>query len=324
MGKLYVYMLAILIVVPSVMSSPLSFNNKYLDFTLEYPMEAKYGSIVNYHIHLTALENITINSIRFTVVFIHDRGSTTLFNSTILSSKKLVEGESYERLIQVRAQLNYVPSEPYLKAYVSVNYTSNGEDNLMYLKLTTTIVRSETYEELQDKVRRLEGLEDEVDRLNRQISELRLNLTYLESNLSMALGRYEELRNILENVSREKLDLLKELIKLTNETGILKAKVNALNEENVRLREELSYERARVEDLMQKLGDVYGRYNLTLSEFNDLKNKYSTLSSELTFYRTLSIILSMIVVAMSAAIAIYYLVKKGVKLSIPRRSVASS
>jgi len=265
-------------------------DDEILKFSLSYPAEVRIGSCFQLVFEVTALkDNVGIDEIRLTVIFVHDSTSTTLLDKVIASDTTLKKDKDIFSIFSICVPRR-VAADPSIFAVLFANYTRDGSD---YKPLTNrwllAIAREKTYDQLAaelDNARRtirdlritVAELRDEIDRLRREIHRLenmledaRLEIARLEEELSNADDRYQQLKQDYEKLSGE----YEELSLLYAETT---AELKALQESYDRLSGEKDALARDYNNLLRDYRSLTEDYTALQASYNLLKETYDNLS----------------------------------------------
>lgn len=278
-----------------------------LKIIVTYPLEVKYGSTVRVFFDITAMNNVSFCNISVRFVLVHEGGSAVLYDRLIVENKMLQAGQQIQVEISFPATVPQPrpPIDPFLELYITVDYVANNKTKSFEYKSAPILVPRTTYAELSSTLANIQQKAALADELAKRVKELELKLAD-ESGKNAVLS--EQLKSLSSDWS-----ILKEKIGgLQAENSVLKTRVMELENENYKLQQELASLREEKGNLYSKLTSTQSVYSTTLTEFANLRNKYESLSAEVT---TLKIALAVVAsTAVALAIALVLLLYRKRKL----------
>ncbi len=284
--------------------TPLSINfDRDFKLIMAYPLEVKYGSRVRVILDLTALRDALVNTLYVKFVLVHEGGSVTLFEGTLLKFKAFTQGEQYHTSIDFQAAIPapQPPRDPFVELTMKMNYTVGTTEKFYEYRASISLVPRLTYTELTDQLARAQEKAKLADALAAELSNIRLKL----ANES---GRASALSGVVNELMAENKALSNRIGMLESENSALKAELESLRKELETLRSENAALREERSGLFSRLTNIEDLYSLATKELASLKKEYDKVLAE---SNNLKIGLAITLTAFAATLIAVILRRKG-------------
>lgn len=253
-----------------------------LEFRVDYPIEVKIGSCVTISFWMKASQNLTDLVVSFAIYYHQNSEVETLYSEVIVSADQVDVGWTKSKSIQVCVPREE-PVDPYLRAKLEFRYKVDGEDRELDHEWYMSVVRAETYSELESEVA---SLRDKVSSLRDRVSELKDEIRDLEDELEAKTEELESLQEEYQSLLAEYSALEASYQQLKKDYLSLQGSYSSLSKSHQSTLIELeklktSYESLskQYERLEERYQTLLGDYELTLSELRAYKAMYSDLKS---------------------------------------------
>ena len=304
--------------IPMVAAQGYSIIENDIEMKFNYPPEIKLGTCFSLSFWMKAKKNLTDLDVRLTIFHHRDSYTGVIYDEVIVSEAEVTEGWTTSKTIDICVPRDGVP-DPYLQADVQVSYTIDASDVHLEHEWYMSIVRDETYEELEEELSeanqridyledKINDLKDEVDELEeeleakeRELEELKEDYDQLLSEYNNLLNRYEELKKEYSDLSEEYSALEEEYDQLrdTHQSTLLdlerlRTKYELLSDDYSELDEtyrsllqdyentlaELRTYKTMYDDLKRRHEDLQGRHNEAIAEIASLKQRVKDLEED--------------------------------------------
>ena len=287
-----------------------------MEFRVDYPVEVKVGSCYTVSFWMKAAENLTDLLVVFSVHYHRDSQVETLYSETIISESEVEAGWTKSKSMQICIPREE-PADPYLRADLEFSYKLNGSEKELDYEWYMSIVREETYGELESELQSLEDkvsdlkaevkdLQDLVEEKNQKIEELEeayqqllaeyssLKASYqeLESDYDRLRGEYEDLENAYSSLDSAHQSTLISLEKLKTRYESLTSQYEGLSQQYASLLKDYESTLAELRtykdmyaDLKSRHEDLRSRHDELIAEAASLRQRISDLESD---YQSLS------------------------------------
>lgn len=240
-----------------------------LKISVTYPPEVKVGSCFNLRFQADAFSNMTIDDLRLKVVYYYNGGSEVLYDENLVDSLYVERGWVLTKTISICVSRHKVV-DPFLEARVDAEYQLESlETRELSHEWYMSIVREETYEELQEE---LESANEKVESLERQVDEL------LEE-IDALMARLDDLQEQFSELNTSHQTLLENYNSLQDQYNKLEEKYNELNEEYRQALVEYERLRTQHEQLSLTYQQLSSNYQSLLSDHQETLSQLSQLKA---------------------------------------------
>ncbi len=253
-----------------------------LEFRVDYPIEVKVGSCYTVSFWMKAAENLTDLVVVFSIHYHRNSEVETLYSKTIISESEVEAGWTKSKSIEICIPREE-PVDPYLRADLEFSYKVNGSDKELDYEWYMSIVREETYSELESELQNLrdkvsdlksevKGLQRVVEEKDRKIEDLEEAYQQLLAEYSSLKASYEELKSDYEQLKGEYADLETSYDSLNNAHQSTLISLEKLKTQYESLT-------SQYESLSEQYASLLKDYESTLAELRTYKDMYADLKS---------------------------------------------
>ena len=334
-------LLVLLMTLSPVMAQGYSLIENDVEMRFNYPSEIKMGTCITISFWMKAKNNLTDLSVRLTLIYHADSYTQVIYDKIIVSETSVTEGWTTSKSINVCIPREDAP-DPHLQADLETSYKVNGSSKVLEHDWYMSIVRSETYEELEEELEearsKINSLEDEIDDLKAELDEKEEALESLQEEYSSLLACYQQLQSQYDQLEKSYKDLTNQYRELDRryddlrdehqqtllDLERLRAKYDLLSRDYGKLDEnyrnllkdyentlaDLKTYRSMYQDLKARYGDLESRYHDALAEgaslrqrVADLESRYGDLSRTYQSLLGENILAKNVIFAQAAAVA---------------------
>ncbi len=257
-----------------------------LEFRVDYPVEVKVGSCATISFWMKASQNLTDLIVNLAIYYHQDSDVEILYSGVIVSEDQVSVGWTKSKSVQVCIP-GGEPAEPYLRAKLEFHYNETKEiDHEWYM----SVVRDETYDELESQVASLQGkvsdLKDKVNDLEDELEAKSQELSNLQKEYQDLLAEYSALKTSYEHLKEDYADLEDKYQNLKEDHLSLQNSYQSLSDKHQSTLAELEKLRALHESLSNQYDGLEEQYRSllrdyesTLSELKTYKTMYADLKS---------------------------------------------
>ncbi|MCD6591959.1 MAG: DUF4201 domain-containing protein [Thaumarchaeota archaeon] len=253
-----------------------------LEFRVDYPVEMEVGSCYTISFWMKASENLTDLVVVLSIHYHRNSEVDTLYSDTIISEEEVSAGWTKSKTINICIP-SEEPKDPYIRADLEFSYKLNGSDKELSYEWYMSIVREESYEDLQSRVSSLQNkissLEDEIDDLEKELNEKSQKLEDLEEAYQQLLAEYSSLKSSYQ-------ELEDDYNKLKDDYSSLESAYKSLSDTHQstiisleKLKTEYESLSRRYESLSKQYASLLKDYESTLAELRTYKAMYSDLKA---------------------------------------------
>lgn len=260
-----------------------------LEFRVDYPIEVKVGSCVTINFWMKVSQNLTGLVVNLAIYYHENSEVETLYSEVIVSVDQADTGWTKSKSIQICVPREE-PVDPHLRAKLEFRYKVDGTDRELDHEWYMSVVRDETYEELESEVA---SLRDKVSELKHEVKELEdeleaktEELKSLQEEYHSLLAEHSALDASYQQLKEDYEDLEKKYKELKEDYSSLRGSYRSLSESHQSTLIELeklktSYESLskQYENLEEQYRFLLKDYESTLSELRAYKSMYSDLKS---------------------------------------------
>ena len=288
-------------------------NTNHYELTLIYDDEAILDEPYTVTVDFTALVNMTIQELKVSLWIVYDSSCRLLHEQTIIENTYVNSGWSVGKTFTTTISIT-PPPEPLLILKIHLKYNVNSKTYTLEYNGGILPVRTESYEELTDRIadlsselenlkEELETKEEELIKIREELEEVKLNYYILSGNYSELNRAYNDLKQYFENILDEYKELLKkyedklaELEKLRGVYEKLCENYRALEEDYSKLGKEYKEIYDLYMDYKSKYEELSKRYGELFDTYKELGSRYSYLSNVttvLSFLLLISIVITL-------------------------------
>jgi len=191
-----------------------------LEFRVDYPIEVKIGSCVTINFWMKASQNLTDLVVNLAIYYHQNSEVETLYSEVIVSVDQADVGWTKSKSIQVCVPREE-PVDPHLRAKLEFHYKVDGVDKELDHEWYMSVVRDETYGELESEVASLRDkvseLKDEVKDLEDELEAKTQELESLQEEYQSLLAEHSALETSYQQLKEDYEDLEKEYQELKEE-----------------------------------------------------------------------------------------------------------
>jgi len=334
-------LLVLLMMLSPVMAQGYSLIENDVEMRFNYPSEIKMGTCITISFWMKAKNNLTDLSVRLTLTYHADSYTQVVYDKIIVSETSVTEGWTTSKSINVCIPREDAP-DPHLQADLETSYKVNGSSKVLEHDWYMSIVRSETYEELEEELEearsKIDNLKDEIDDLKAELDEKEEALESLQEEHDNLLSCYQQLQSKYEQLEESYQDLTNQYKELDQryedlrdkhqqtllDLERLRAKYDLLSRDYGKLDEnyrnllkdyentlaDLKTYRSMYQELKTRYGDLESRYHDALAEgaslrqrVADLESRYGDLSRTYQSLLGENILAKNVIFAQAAAVA---------------------
>lgn len=260
-----------------------------LEFRVDYPIEVEVGSCITINFWMKASQNLTDLVVNLAVYYHQNSEVETLYSEVIVSVDQADIGWTKSKSIRICVPREE-PVDPHLRAKLEFRYKVDGVDRELDHEWYMSVVRDETYGELESEVAslrdRVSELKDEVEELEDELEAKTEELESLQEEYQSLLAEHSALETSYQQLKEDYDDLEKEYQELKEDYSSLQDSYSSLSESHQSTLIELerlktSYETLsrQYESLEEQYRSLLRDYESTLSELRAYKAIYSDLKS---------------------------------------------
>ena len=334
-------LLVLLMTLSPVMAQGYSLIENDVEMRFNYPSEIKMGTCITVSFWMKAKNNLTDLSVRLTLTYHADSYTQVIYDKIIVSETSVTEGWTTSKSINVCIPREVAP-DPHLQADLETSYKVNGSSKVLEHDWYMSIVRSETYEELEEELEearsKINNLKDEIDDLKAELDEKEEALESLQEEHNNLLSCYQQLQSKYEQLEKSYQELTNQYKELDQryedlrdkhqqtllDLERLRAKYDLLSRDYGKLDEnyrnllkdyentlaDLKTYRSMYQELKTRYGDLESRYHDALAEgaslrqrVADLESRYGDLSRTYQSLLGENILAKNVIFAQAAAVA---------------------
>ncbi len=247
-----------------------------VEITLSYPVEVKTGTCFTLVFQTTFLETVTVDTLKLTVTYISQEGSTILLSDTLVGTLTTFnEGQILKTYVVCVPPFPRI--DPLITATVYANYTRDVTFQQLTHYWTIAVVRNRTYNELQAALANAENL---IAYLRSTIEDLQNQVNVLKARLEEALRESARLSTSLEEARRE-------LERFDARYRKLYEEYRALNEKYIDTVSELRSLESLYQSLIRENAALSENYRILLSDYRNLTSEFTALQASYTQLQSL-------------------------------------
>jgi len=255
-------LIAFLMALTPVAAQGYSLIEDDVEIKFNYPPEIKTGMCISISFWMKAKNDLTDLNVRLTLTYHADSYTQVIYDEVIVSETSVTEGWTTSKSINVCIPREAAP-EPYLQADLEASYQVDGSPKVLDHDWYMSIVRSETYDELEDE---LEEAQAEIDDLRDEISYLKAKLDEKQDEIDYLKAKLDEKEKALEDLRKKHNDLLDRYRRLQSKYEQLEKSYQDLTNQ--------------YRELDQRYEDLRDKHQQALLDLERLRTKYDLLSRD--------------------------------------------